>query len=102
MVVKIRDLVGQYCVSRAEGNKVYEYIKHIWDKSNKITLSFEGVDISTLSFFNAAFSPFVFDHPIDDIRNKLTLTNLSEKDKFLLNKSIKAALDQRNKISIAN
>lgn len=59
--LKIKNLVGPYCGSRAEGEVVYSELIKIWDKYDTIMINFLGVEIATLSFFNAAFSPLAED-----------------------------------------
>lgn len=93
-IVKIKDIAGPYCGSYSEGDKVFNHLIQRWDRYPKITVSFLGVKMTSSSFFNAAFGALVFQYPINDIQSKLRFIYLSDKDKFLLNKSMKAALKQ--------
>lgn len=97
MIVKIKDIAGPNLISRTEGRKVYDHILDIWDEDDTITVSFDGVEVASLSFFNAAFSPFFFDHSLDEVKSKLQFIDISSNDKYLLNRSVKSALEQSSK-----
>jgi len=102
MNLNIKNIVGPYCGTRREGNIIYHEILEQWDKYDKININFEGVEITTLSFFHAAFSSLIDDYPIEKIQNKLFFMNLDDKAKVLLNKSFKTALNQLNGSTSSN
>lgn len=92
--IEIISIVGPYCGSRKEGNKIFSQLMENWTEFDQIIINFEGVEITTLSFFNAAISPLVEKYDLTTIRNKLRFHNIDDSSKILLNKSIKFALEQ--------
>jgi len=98
----IIDIVGPYCGSRSEGDAVHKELVQHWDEFDTISVDFEGVEITTLSFFNAAFTPFIFDNSVDEVQTKLSFLNIDDKDKSLLNQSFRAAINQLNKDYASN
>lgn len=95
--ITIRDIVGPYCGSRKEGNEIFSELIESWDEFDHIIINFEGVEITTLSFFNAAISPLIEKYDLTAIRHKLQFDNIDNSSKVFLNKSIKFALEQLNR-----
>lgn len=95
--IEIKTIVGPYCGSRKEGNIIFSKLMESWAEFDHLIINFEGVEITTLSFFNAAISPLVEKYDLTTIRNKLQFHNIDDSSKILLNKSIKFALEQLNR-----
>lgn len=93
-LIKIVDIVGPYCGSYREGEQILNRLVGSWETNQEIAVSFSGVKMTSSSFFNAAFGVLVSKYPIDEIRSKLRFIYMSDKDKFLLNRTIRAALNQ--------
>ena len=101
MVIKIKNLVGEYCSQRSNGSakKGGEYIREMilqsWDKEKNIEISFDGVKLATPSFLDEAFGKLVLDHSLEQLREKLVFEQVDEATKNKINKGIELRLKQK-------
>ena len=78
--IMIKKIVGDgICVASEDGESVYNELSSALDGENAVTLSFEGVEIMTSAFLNAAIGRLYKDHSAEEIGRRLTTECL---DKF--------------------
>jgi hypothetical protein len=94
--LRLHDEIGSFAANGTMGNQLRkDKVEPHWDKSEKITLNFEGVSSMTDSFVHAFVGNIAEAHP-DDFREKLRFTNCSS----LVKTFIKSALQMaQNRIS---
>ncbi|MDM8524168.1 STAS-like domain-containing protein, partial [Desulfococcaceae bacterium HSG8] len=70
MVIKLTDHVT-HCHTNNEGNKIFNIIKPLIDKGNRVEISFNGIDSITSSFVNSAFIELLQYFKFGYIKSKL-------------------------------
>lgn len=73
MVIKILDITTR-CVTNDDGDKVFQKIKPILDKNEKLNLSFCKVGGVTSSFVNSAFVQLLDFFPFDFVKTHLSFS----------------------------
>lgn len=97
MEIKIFDVVeGKNAVSMILGDKLYQIIKSELDKhtDEKIELDFSQIEVCASPFLNASIGYLFKDYSKEIIQAKISLTNIDDRDKSLVNKVIKNAIYQ--------
>ncbi len=72
----ILDLVGKYCITMEDGEKVYDLIHPELKAGRPVELDFGGITIFAAPFFNAAFGSLLEDLTPDDLNRLLRIVNL--------------------------
>ena len=84
MVIKVINYVNQ-CYSNSDGAIIYSIIdRYIEEK--EIVLSFEGIDIVSSSFVNAALIPFIKLMGFDEIKRKFKIINTNKQINNMIKK----------------
>jgi hypothetical protein len=89
--LKIKEIVGDKCTGYDEGKRLFTVIDSLLSKGLSVKVNMDGVVFASSSFFNAAFGELVLKYDIPFLRERLKFDKLSNKDKFLLSKSISLA-----------
>jgi len=76
MVINLLNFVNQ-CYSDSDGAIIYSIIVRYMEE-NEIVLSFEGIDIVSSSFVNAALIPFIKLMGFDEIKRKFQFINTNK------------------------
>ncbi len=80
LLIYAREVVGgPYCGGADEGEQFGRTLEAIWDRADRIRVSFRGVEVIELAFFQAAFRHLARRHPVADILAKLEVVNPSER-----------------------
>ncbi len=91
--IKITDIVGSsFCVSSDDGGSVFAKLNEVLNKERDIELDFIGIDMVISAFFNAAIGRLVEKYTVEQIRNRIQFTNLSEEDQELLERVLENAV----------
>ena len=91
-MISIVGIVGSpLCVEAEDGQRVYELIKKAISEKKKITVSFLNVKMMTSAFLNTAIGQLYRDSSEDDIRNYLSVEDISEDDLVLLKRVVDTA-----------
>ncbi|MEK5278741.1 MULTISPECIES: STAS-like domain-containing protein [Paenibacillus] len=77
MEYKIQDIIGENCITREDGEKLYNLIFHDLKDGNKVTLDFINIGVFTSPFFNTAIGPLFRDFSREDLRDHLIFENLN-------------------------
>ena len=92
VMISIVGIVGSpLCVEAEDGQRVYELIKKAISEKKKITVSFLNVKMMTSAFLNTAIGQLYRDSSEDDIRNYLSVEDISEDDLVLLKRVVDTA-----------
>jgi len=101
MLIKIKDIIGEYCsqrqngVKRKGGEAVREIISANWEKEQRIEISFEGVKLTTPSFIDEAFGKLALTYQLEQLKDKLIFLHADTSIKEKINKTIELRLKQR-------
>lgn len=90
--ITVKDYIGTNAISMSSGSKIREEINKLWNKSEKITLDFSGVEIFASPFFNASIGSLLKDRTITELQEKLSFEGISDHGKSLLNLVIANAI----------
>lgn len=90
--IKVKDIVGSNAISMNSGQKVKDEITRLWEKVDKLTIDFKGVDVFASPFFNASVGALLKNKSIGQLQSKLEFTNISDHGRRLLNLVIQNAI----------
>lgn len=89
----VKDLIdSNIAVSMPIGDKLYQKLLEVWDSSDSIEIDFMNIDTLATPFFNASIARLLKDHTIDNLQQKLKISNLSDGGRHLLNRVIDNAI----------
>lgn len=77
MKLEIRTLVGKNCMTREDGQAVYDRIYPELVAKRPVELDFAGVEIFASPFFNFAIGQLLRDIDPNDLNNLLKISNLN-------------------------
>ena len=87
----VKDIVGPYCGTYDDGVKLYRVIHSLLIKRQQVELDFEGVALTSSSFFNAAVGNLLQEFSKDASRLPVALCNVTPRDQFILDRTLEAA-----------
>ncbi len=76
MDLKIYDVVGKRCITKENGQRIYERIHPLLKKGEQVTLDFAGVEQFASPFFNYAIGQLFTDIKDEDFQKLLNINNL--------------------------
>lgn len=80
------------CVSSEDGEKVYQKICELLPLTNKVIISFKGVEDLTSAFLNTAIGQLYESFSEEELKNKLTVDhNTSQENLRLLKRVVERA-----------
>jgi hypothetical protein len=88
MKIEIRTLLGKNCMTREDGQIVYDRIHAELLAEHSIELDFEGVEIFASPFFNFAIGQLLKDIEPDSLNRLLKISNLNSVGKPILKRVI--------------
>ncbi len=91
MEVKVRDLIGLRCITKDDGQRVYEAIHSELKNGQAVTLNFEGVRQFASPFFNFAIGQLLKDITAEDLRQFLRFVNLVSDGQLVVDRVIENA-----------
>jgi len=91
MKLSIKDYIGPRCISKEDGQKIYDAIGQSVQNGETVTLDFEGVNQLAGPFFNFAIGQLLRDITEADLRRLLHIENLNSTGKLLMEKVIENA-----------
>jgi len=77
MINLIKEIIGENCITREDGNKVYNIIYPIMKSGGKVELDFEGIGIFASPFFNAAIGHLLKEFNQEDLTRQLFIHRLA-------------------------
>lgn len=84
MEFKVQDIVGDNCITREDGQKVYDLIFPLLEGKNVVTLDFENIGVFTSPFLNTAIGPLFKDFSRDELRHQLLFVNINSVGRNLM------------------
>jgi len=94
------DLKGQCekrTITREDGELIYNLISNSWDKEKQIVIEFSNILIASVSFLDEAFGKLAFDHPLEELKQRLAFKNMEDYDRALLNDILISRYHQKEK-----
>ncbi len=91
MEVKIRNLIGPRCITKDDGQRVYEAIHSELKNGQTVTLDFEGAKQFASPFFNFAVGQLLKDVSVEDLRRSLRFVNLVPDGQLVVDRVIENA-----------
>ena len=85
---------GDSQVFRQDGAKLRDAIENAWSQVELVDVDFEGKRIASTSFLDEGLALLFTTHPVEEVRRRLTLSNMTERDRQLLNVVIRQRLQQ--------
>jgi len=91
MKINVHSLVGDMCMTYADGQKLHAAYRPAFDAGEEITLDFAGTRIFVSQFFNAAVGQVLEQHPVGEVRRRLKFENLPDSGRLPLARSVENA-----------
>ena len=91
MIVTIKDMIGQRCIVKEDGQRVYNAIHNVLKQGEAVVLNFEGVSQFASPFFNFAIGQLLKDIKEDDLRRRLQIENLTPTGRLVVERVIENA-----------
>ena len=95
MKLRVRDVCGDSRVFREDGIKLRHAVEDGWLHSESVEIDFEKIRIASASFMDEGIAVLALRMPLDEIRRKLKIVNLTEPDRRLLNELTLARARER-------
>lgn len=89
MDMKIKDFIGQRCITSEDGQRVYDKVCLKLKAAEDVQLDFDGVTVFASPFFNFAIGQLYRDFSGEVLRKHLKAENLSSNGAMILNRVIK-------------
>lgn len=83
--ISVREVCGESLVFRKDGERLRSAIEQRWNGAEPIEIDLENVSIASVSFFDEALGVLALRHPLDIIKRKVRLLNITDADRKLLN-----------------
>lgn len=77
MTLNIKEYIGEYCVNKDQGNKLYNFLKSRIDKAIIVKLNFRNVRVITTSFLYSAIGKLFKDYTRETIATLVKYQNIS-------------------------
>ncbi|WP_278419980.1 STAS-like domain-containing protein [Stutzerimonas kunmingensis] len=90
--IKVFELTGKNAISMQSGEKLYNALQSQLTLNNSLLVDFEGVELFASPFFNASIGLLLKDISIESLQQKLSVINLSDVGRDLLNHVIANAI----------
>lgn len=77
--LNILSVIGsKFCVEAEDGEKIYDLIYKAFKENKKIELSFLNIELLTTAFLNSAVGKLYKDFNEDEIKKKLSVSDISK------------------------
>lgn len=90
--VNVTELVGKNAISMQSGTKLYKVLYPVLIAGDNAEVNFAGVSLFASPFFNASIGLLLKDISIDSLMKNMTVIELNEIGRHLLNDVIQNAL----------
>jgi len=91
MKINVHSLVGEMCMTYADGERLHAVVRPAFDAGEEVTLDFSGTRIFVSQFFNAAVGRLLESHDVNELRQRLKFENLPEAARLPLKHSVENA-----------
>lgn len=90
--IKVFELTGRNAISMQSGEKLYNTLHSKLISGEQLTIDFSEVVLFASPFFNASIGLLLKDIPVERLQQLLSITNLSDVGRDLLNHVISNAI----------
>ncbi|OZY39224.1 hypothetical protein CJF43_24100 [Pseudomonas fragi] len=90
--IKVFELTGRNAISMQNGEKLYKALHKNLIEGDRIEVNFEKVTLFASPFFNASIGLLLKDISVEKLQQQLSVTNLSDVGRDLLNHVISNAI----------
>lgn len=87
--MKIKDFIGQRCITSEDGQRVYDEVRLKLKAAEDVQLDFDGVTVFASPFFNFAIGQLYRDFSAEVLQKHLKAENLSSNGTMILNRVIR-------------
>lgn len=92
ITINVVNVIGDvYGVEAGDGQKVYELIAKAFKEKKKVILSFQNVEMLTTAFLNTAVGQLYKDFSESDIKDNLSVSEISNSGKVALKRVVDTA-----------
>lgn len=91
MEVKIREMIGVRCITRDDGQRVYDTIHSTLKDGQSVTLDFDGVTQFASPFFNFAIGQLLKEITVDNLEDLVKIVNLVPDGRLVVGRVIENA-----------
>lgn len=91
MELKIKEMIGIRCITKDDGQKIYDIIHPKLLKNKPVKLDFQGVMQFASPFFNFAIGQLLKDLTVEELKRLLEIKNLVPDGRLLVNRVIENA-----------
>ena len=91
MEVKLQELIGTRCITKDDGQRVYDAIHSVLKDGKSVTLDFAGVTKFASPFFNFAIGQLLKDISANNLEVLLNIVNLLPDGSLVVNRVIENA-----------
>ncbi len=85
MKIDLKKKCSKKTITREDGGLLYALILEAWDKEEKVIIDFSNILIASVSFLDEAFGKLAFRFSSEDLKQKMSFTNIEKYDRALLN-----------------
>lgn len=96
MQLSVVKICGESRVFRDDGLKLRREIERHWARAQTIEIDFDNIRIASASFLDEGVAALALMLPLDEIKGKLRIRNITDPDKQLLNQLILSRARERD------
>jgi hypothetical protein len=97
ITIKIQEITGDKCISYTQGKQLFDLIDDLLQKDLIVEMDMSDVVLSSSAFYNSSIGELIMKYDIDFLKERVKFKNLSDRDKFLLSRTISFAKKLKNK-----
>lgn len=88
----VKDVVGSaYCGTYEDGVKLYHVLYSLLKDSRPVELDFEGIELTSSSFFNAAIGNLLREFGDHSLQLPISYLNVTPRDRFIRDRTLEVA-----------
>lgn len=95
-LIKVKDLIGDKLIDYSQGEKLFSVVDDLLQKGFSIEIDMSDVFLSSSAFFNSSLGELVKKYDVEFLKSRIIFKNLSDRDKYLLSKTISYAKKLKN------
>lgn len=95
--INVKDICGSGKVTREDGAVVNRRIREAWKSHDCIEIDFNNIRIASVSFLDEAVGLLALETDLDEVKEKLHLTNMSGFDQRLMDDILTSRARQRRR-----
>ena len=89
ILIKVADIIGSpLCISADDGQKIFDKIEPLLKNGERLTISFDRVNMLISLFLNAAIGQLYGSFSEEEVRNLVEVEGLSEEDLELVKRVV--------------